>query len=239
MGWQLAEEVAAARPERPGPEWWTLMDIALDARYETRRGMPGHEHLMARAKCSKATLYRRIKALTDAGLIRVVRKSAPGQRAVYEIALLHRLPETGLMKADTRTGLANAETRSESHENQTGLTKAEMRSGLTEAETRGPEVIHNGSQNDEQRVSKTGERVSLTLIPTPSGTPSVLSRQPSKHPLISPPVEGSDDGEIKGGISFTASRSDLEAERRLQDDRLTEWELAQQAAAVGQNGTQS
>lgn len=111
MGWQLAEEVAAARPERPGPEWWTLMDIAQDARDETRRGMPGHDYLMARAKCSRATLYRRIKALIDAGYIRVARKSAPDRRAVYEVAILHSIPELGLAIGETCLGLADAETR--------------------------------------------------------------------------------------------------------------------------------
>jgi hypothetical protein len=239
MGWQLAEEVAAARPERPGLEWWTLMDIAQDARDETRRGMPGHAYLMARAKCSRATLYRRIKVLTDAGYIRVARKSAPDRRAIYEIAILHGIPELGLITNETRSGLADDETRCGYEDDEfstAGLTEAEMRSGLTIAETRTEEVIHNGSQNDEQRVSKSGERVSLLLTPTPSVTPSVLTRHTPKHLLTSPSVEGSGGGEVNGGISFTSDRDDLEAERRRQADLLTAWEQDQPAAAVGQNG---
>jgi hypothetical protein len=93
VGWRLAEEISWARPERPGPEWWTLLDIAQDAKDETRQGWPGHEYLMARAKCSRATMYRRLKALTDAGLVKVVRQSAPGVRAVYEIPVIHTEPE--------------------------------------------------------------------------------------------------------------------------------------------------
>ena len=103
MGWQLAGEVASARPEKPGPEWWTLMDIALDANDVTRQGMPGEEFLMMRAKCSKATFYRRIKALTNAGLMKVVRRSAPGVRAVYEVPPLWTTPTTGLSVCETRS----------------------------------------------------------------------------------------------------------------------------------------
>jgi hypothetical protein len=232
MGWQLAEEVAAARPERPGPEWWTLMDIALDARYETRRGMPGHEHLMARGKCSRATLYRRIKALTDSGLIRVVRKSAPGQRAIYEIAILHNFSPTGLAVAETRSGLTQGETCSEFEDDRTDLTEAETRSHLTIVETRPEEVIHNGSQNEGQRVSKIDERVSPIVIPTPSDTPSVLSRQPPNHLLTSPEVESSNDGAVNGGISFTSSRTDVAAEVDRQSNALAEFIRQQEAAAA-------
>lgn len=111
VGWRLAEEIAWARPERPGPEWWTLLDIAQDARDETRRGMPGHAYLMARAKCSRATLYRRLKALTEAKLITVVRRSAPGVRAVYEVEVIHKLPDTGLTVAETRPAVNGSQTR--------------------------------------------------------------------------------------------------------------------------------
>jgi len=79
------------------------MDIALDARDETRQGMPGEEFLMARAQCSKATFYRRIRALTDAALIKVVRRSAPGVRAVYEVPPLVSPEGTGLSVSETRS----------------------------------------------------------------------------------------------------------------------------------------
>lgn len=78
------------------------MDIALDANDVTRRGMPGEEFLMGRAKCSKATFYRRVRELTDAALIRVVRRSAPGVRAVYEVLPRGRLSTTGLSVSETR-----------------------------------------------------------------------------------------------------------------------------------------
>lgn len=80
------------------------MDIALDARDETRQGMPGEEFLMGRAQCSKATFYRRIKALTDGALIKVVRRSAPGVRAVYEVPPLAGFSTTGLNDGETRSG---------------------------------------------------------------------------------------------------------------------------------------
>lgn len=102
MGWKLAGEVADARPEKPGPEWWTLMDIALDANDVTRRGMPGEEFLMQRAKCSRATFYRRMKLLADAGVVRVVRRAAPGVGAIYEIPPIPQLSTTGLTNAETR-----------------------------------------------------------------------------------------------------------------------------------------
>jgi len=103
VGWKLAQEVAAARPAKSGPEWWTLMDIALDARDDNRQGMPGEQFLMERAQCSKATFYRRMDALASAGLVKVVRRSAPGTRAIYEVLPLVRLSTTGLTNAETRS----------------------------------------------------------------------------------------------------------------------------------------
>jgi hypothetical protein len=162
MGWRLAEEIAWARPERPGPEWWTLMDIAQDARDDTRQSMCGHEYLKARGKCSRATLYRRLKALTDAKLIIVIRRSAPGIRAIYEIEVIHRLPETGLTVAETRTSLTVDETRSDSN---------------------GSHPDANGSQNQP-------ERVSLLVNPTPSVLPR--HNTPSDDsPVVGGAVEGS------------------------------------------------
>ena len=164
MGWKLAEEIAWARPERPGPEWWTLLDIAQDARDETRQSMCGHEYLMQRGKCSKATLYRRLKALTDTNLIKVVRRSAPGIRAVYEVEVIHNLPETCLTIAETRTGLTIAETRSE------------------------PTGLKNHS-NGSQKAFETGLSVSEThpVTTTPSQHPVT-----NLGPVVTTSVEGSE-----------------------------------------------
>jgi hypothetical protein len=216
MGWELAEEVAAARPERPGPEWWTLMDLALDARTETRQGMPGHAFLMDRAKCSRATLYRRLKALREAELIRVVRDSAPGQRAIYEIALLHQSPDMGLAITETHSGITKAETRMLA----TGLAIDETCKGLAEAETRSGKVIHNGSQKEAERVSKNGERVSP--LHDPHSVSYSVTTTPSDTSLLltSPSVEGSGDGEVKSEITAGA---DAEAARRRQIAELAEW----------------
>lgn len=173
VGWKLAEEIAWARPERPGPEWWTLMDIAQDARDGTRQSMCGHEYLMRRGKCSKATLYRRLKALTDTGLIKVVRRSAPGTRAVYEVEVIHKQPGTGLSVSETRSGLRIVETRSE------------------------PTGLKNHS-NGSQKAFETGLSVSETH-PVTMKTPS---QHPVSNfsPVVTTSVEGSElsTGTAKG-----------------------------------------
>ena len=122
MGWRLAEEVAWARPERPGPEWWTLMDIAQDARDDTRLAKPGLEYLMQRGKCSKATIFRRLKTLTDDGLLTVNSHAGPGKRTVYAIPVIHRELLTSLNIAETRTGLTNAEPRTSERVSETDPT---------------------------------------------------------------------------------------------------------------------
>jgi hypothetical protein len=163
VGWKLAEEVAWARPERPGPEWWTLIDIAQDARDTTRQGMPGMDYLMARGKCGKRTIMRRLESLREQKIITVVRKAAPGVKAVYEIAVIHRLPETGDSVRDTRTGDSVRDTRSEG----------------------------NGCQSEPQRVSEiapTGDSVRDTppVSTTRQEHPSDLS------PVVTTSVEGSE-----------------------------------------------
>lgn len=140
MGWRLAEEIAWARPKRPGPEWWTLLDIAQDARDETRRSAPGIEYLMGRANCSRATLFRRIEALTAAELLIVAVRAAPGKRTVYEIPVIHRLPETGLSVSETRSGLSVSETRTGERVSKPGSTGLKISgTGLSVSET--PPVI--------------------------------------------------------------------------------------------------
>lgn len=123
--------------------------------------MCGHEYLIARGKCSRATLYRRLKALTDAKLLTVVRRSAPGVRAIYEIEVIHRLPETGLTDAETRSGLTSAETR----------------------------VIHNGSQSEPNGSQNEPERVSPLVKPTPSLLPRHNTPSTTDRPVITPSLE--------------------------------------------------
>jgi hypothetical protein len=88
MGWRLAEEVAWARPEDPGREWFTLFDIALNANDETRRGWPGRDYLAARAKKTPRTIDRYISALVKAGALVCVKPAGRGKRPVYEIPVL-------------------------------------------------------------------------------------------------------------------------------------------------------
>lgn len=164
MGWKLAEEIAWARPERPGSEWWTLLDIAQDARDETRRAKPGIEYLMSRAKCSRSTLFRRLKALTDAELLIVSGRAAPGKRTVYEIPVIHKHPETGLSVSETRSGLSISETRTSERVSKSAST------GLT--------------------FGRTGLSVSETPPVTPPSSPP--STNPS--PVVPPSVEGAEPG---------------------------------------------
>jgi hypothetical protein len=160
MGWKLAEEIAWARPERPGSEWWTLLDIAQDARDETRRAKPGIEYLMERAKCSRATLFRRLKALTDAELLLISGRAAPGKRTVYEIPVIHKEPVTGLSVSETRTGLSVSETRTRERVSKRAST------GLTFGET------------------------GLTIGETPPVTPPSSSPSDMPPPVVPPSVEG-------------------------------------------------
>ena len=78
------------------------MDIAIDANDESRRSMPGEAFLMLRARCSKATFYRRMEALESAGLIKVIRRAAYRTRAVYEVGPLFGGPESGLSVSETQ-----------------------------------------------------------------------------------------------------------------------------------------
>lgn len=88
------------------------MDIALDANDVTRQGMPGEEFLMQRARCSKATFYRRMELLRSGGLLKVVRRGGGRSgAAIYEIPPLlvpssrcSKPFESGLTNAETQTG---------------------------------------------------------------------------------------------------------------------------------------
>lgn len=92
MGTLLAEEITANRPPSPPPEWWLLLDLAWDADDRTRLTACGFGYMEQRTHAPRATIYRWLKKLHDAGLITTVshsrsggRGGAKGQRAVYEI----------------------------------------------------------------------------------------------------------------------------------------------------------
>jgi hypothetical protein len=147
MGWALAEEVAANRPVRPGPEWWTLLDLAQSARAETRRAWPGEDYLMRRANCSRATLYRRLDALESAGLIKIIR-TGRGQRTRYEI-----LPIPGSATATLAAGMVSQH-------------------GETPAGTSGVSESPSGVSKSADGVSPTVRRVPSLV---PSDVPSKIS----------------------------------------------------------------
>jgi len=166
VGWRLAEEVAWARPQRAGPEWWTLLDIAQDARDETRQSKCGQEYLMLRAKCSKATLYRRLETLAKAGLLIVAEHSAPGRRTLYEIPVLWTTAEqvASIVRPDHVSAIERPEQVS---------------------------PAGNRSQNGPQQVSKSAEQVSPLLRPPPS-YPRHYPRQLPNGSVADGPLEGSE-----------------------------------------------
>ena len=98
MGDLLAREIAAYRPAGPGPEWWLLLDLAFDADDVTRQTAPGLDYMTSRTQAPRSTVFRWLKKLTDAGLLKVVHHSrsagrggGKGERAVYEIQVPPRL----------------------------------------------------------------------------------------------------------------------------------------------------
>ena len=92
VGYRLAEEILSARPPKPGPEWWLLMDLVMDADDVTRRTACGLDYMLTRSQAPRSTVFRWLKRLADEGLIKVVQHSrsagcggGKGERAVYEI----------------------------------------------------------------------------------------------------------------------------------------------------------
>jgi hypothetical protein len=85
MGWRLVREVLDRCPDIKYREFRVLIALALDARDETRQGMPGQQLLTLQANCGmRATKYA-MASLAQRGLVKTVRHSAPGRRTVYEI----------------------------------------------------------------------------------------------------------------------------------------------------------
>jgi hypothetical protein len=85
MGWRLVAEILGHCPDIRYREFRILIALALDARDETRQGMPGAELLTLRGNCGMRTTQRAMRELTAAGLVKMTRPPAPGRRAVWEI----------------------------------------------------------------------------------------------------------------------------------------------------------
>jgi hypothetical protein len=85
MGWRLVAEILDHCPDIKYREFRILIALALDARDETRQGMPGHELLTLRGNCGIRTTQRAMRELTTAGLVKMTSPPAPGRRAVWEI----------------------------------------------------------------------------------------------------------------------------------------------------------
>jgi DNA-binding MarR family transcriptional regulator len=66
-------------------EFRVLIALALDARDETRQGMPGHALLARRGNCAVRSVRRALASLEERGVIKALSRPAPGRRTVYEI----------------------------------------------------------------------------------------------------------------------------------------------------------
>ena len=106
MGYRLTRQVMEARPPRPGPEWWLLYELAVDASDQTRRTACGYEYMAKRTHAPRSTIFRWLAKLADDGLITVVshsrspgRNGGTGERAVYEIQVPSMRPESAVIRS--------------------------------------------------------------------------------------------------------------------------------------------
>lgn len=176
MGDALIAELLKYRPPKPGEEWWLLLDLAADAGSD-RRTACGFEYMAERTKASRATIYRWLAKLTEAGLIVVVERSksagrngGKGRRAVYEI----QIPPAWTAAAAARL-----------------LKDAELLNGVSQKGTRFSSEPEGAAPN----------RVSPCMRPhsddktagQPRGGANGVSRSmrpPGQDPLRTAPVEG-------------------------------------------------
>lgn len=227
MGWRLAEEVACARPENPGPEWWTLIDIAMGANDETRRGWPGREYLMARAKKSPRTIDRYVAALVRDGHLVCVKPAGRGARPVYEIPVLLAMPPSCATNDGARTAVDDPASCATND----GARSADDRAPLTMAHdpATGTAFVR---QNDPHRAP-------LTMARLPSNLPSVNGAD-----AVGGAVEGGQPGSANGHSATAAGmephpppgppalrRKDEEKERQRQLSALAQWERQNASAA--------
>lgn len=167
MGYALVREIASNRPLGPGPEWWLLLDLAMDADDVTRRTACGFDYMTERTQAPRSTIHRWLKKLRDDGLIVTAEKAAggaqgrKGKRAVYEIQVPPRLAArvsahlSQVSLSGTRVG-------------ESGPTGADQTPPRVRSHRAGPDQAANGS-----------------LV-----SPAV--RPPIQDPLRTAPVEGAD-----------------------------------------------
>lgn len=184
MGYGLAEEVAASRPVRPGPEWWTLLDLAQSARDDTRVAWPGEEYLLERAGCSRATLYRRIAVLEEQKLIAVTR-TGRAHRTEYTI-----LPMPGSATEALAASLEShhAETPSHADDPPAGVSADSLES--QHGETPNGSYSQVGVSKQLHGVSESEFGVSGMRETPPVSTPVKPLPSNSSGPVVTTSVEG-------------------------------------------------
>ena len=198
MGWHLVQEVLLHCPDIRYREFRVLIAIALDARDETRQGMPGTESLTRMASCHIRQTKQAVADLKTHGLIKTVRRAAPGVRAVYEVLPLcagncpngcgHARTRSSADVARTRTGAdsgvtgaamsAHTQSLSPSHSAQSSLS-AKLRAALPDLTDDEIESIQEGINRDTDirrpaawlaKVIANGEVVSATRRYLPART---------------------------------------------------------------------
>ena len=142
MGYGLVREIAANRPPSPGPEWWLLIDLALDADDTTRRTACGFDYMMERTQAPRSTILRWLKKLRDDGLIVTAEKAAgsalgrKGKRAVYEVQVPPRLA------ARVTAQLSQVSPRG-TRVGESGLTGADQTPSRVRSQRMGPDPAEN------------------------------------------------------------------------------------------------
>jgi hypothetical protein len=123
MGWKLVREILDCSPDIKYREFRVLVALALDARDETRQGMPGTELLTLQANCKLRQTRQAIAGLKARGIIKTARRAAPGVRAIYEILPLRPVDnsQNGCGHSRTRTSAESGVTGAESGSTGAGI----------------------------------------------------------------------------------------------------------------------
>jgi hypothetical protein len=112
MGWHLVAEILDHCPDLKYREFRVLVSWALDANDDTRQGMPGGEKLSLQANCKMRQTMEAMSSLRKRGILKTVRKSAPGVRAVYEMPPM--CTGNGCGHGRTRSGAGKRPTHADS-----------------------------------------------------------------------------------------------------------------------------
>lgn len=155
-GPRVCEEILDHCPDLKYREFRALIALAVDARDETRKAMPGAETMERRTRCRKRATLTALASLREKGVIKAVSGSAPGRRAVYEIC--SPLPTAAAISARRRGN------RGKHRRTRTGapIDAPEPDNGCT----------HESTRTGARMSAPTGARMSAPPPSVPSEIPS-------------------------------------------------------------------